>query len=298
MKNMTWRKLLLVLFALEIFLAALVILIVFRPLPTESREFLGLRSTFPAGPYQRSRDGVWIGYSFRGELRLLSMEFAEPRAALESLAARVFSDEHWIQEIDLADGGLAAVQRRGRSYVLYALFRSGNEIFWLTLPSANSLTPARNLFEKILLKMEISGPAAGPALPGQLEALWRQTPPVLMVDAPLALAFLLLLLLLGFLPVYYWMYRGGRCPSIAGFDFCWPGLTLIARKKGGRLMVSCCLVKENRTLIVFRSGREILRIDLDGERNELELRERSLVRGGVSLLLSREQAARVASFLW
>lgn len=289
---------LLVLFALEILLGALLVLIVFRPLPTESREFLGLRSTFPAGRYQRSRDGVWTGYSFRGELRLLSMEFAEPRAALESLAARVFTDEHWIQEIDLADGGRAAVQRRGRSYVLYALFRSGNEIFWLTLPAANSLTPARNLFEKILLKMEISGPAAGPALPGQLQALWRQTPPTLMVDAPVASAFLMLMLLLGFLPVYYWMYRGGLCPSFSGCDFCWPGLTLVARKKGGRLLVSCCLVKESRSLIVFRSGREILRIDLDRERHELELRERSLALGGMHLLLSREQAARMASFFW
>ena len=294
---MTWRKLLVFIFLVELLLALTIVMIVFKPVDTEKREFMNLRSSFPSGRYETRRDGNWTGYSFSAGLRLLSRIFPDPEMAFNEIVAEVFSGESWRQEIDLGDMGTAILQSRGRGYVVYVIFRQGDTVYWLDLVSKNSLAKGMDFFNRFLLDLEVAGRPGGLRLARQLEQLWAKLPWFLRVSRFTAFSLLAGFIVFVFCVIWIILARMGRCPDAGGHEFCVSGVTMIKRKPGGWNLAPCCLAREGKHLLVYRSAREIMRIDLQDAREEMTLSGRILRFRQVRFVLSAREAFRIAAVL-
>lgn len=283
---MTWRRVLVLVFA--VMLASLLPLYFFvarQVIPGASIEVLGARSLFPAGahaPVSDARNG-WQGFAFSGGLRFFQRPAADAAADLRALKRENFAAAPLLADLDLFAGGFIALRRANKGYRLFCVFHEGGTTYWADMRSSSSLDFALRAFERFIVNLEIGGRKAAPGVSGQLAALRRRIP-WLTMQTP-AQFFILMggVFALTLLIVYFVFRLSGAPPRRPGpeaapameddggrQEWCTPYATLRIGGFGRRKTSACCLCLEGDTLVVYRFRRPFMKIDLRGERQELE----------------------------
>jgi hypothetical protein len=284
---MTWKKMLLLMgfIMLAVLLAAFVIFSRQRIAGSE-RTVMGVRSVFPAGASAPVRDAEngWRGFGFARGLRFFSRPAARGREDFRELVRNNFSSLPLSVELSLFDGGVYALQKKGKGYRLFCVFYRGGTSYWADMASADSLNSSCLAFERFILHLEIAGERPAAAIAGQIASLHQRVP-----------VFFMLVLLVSTVVNLY----SGSCPQRRDWavETCSPGATLIVRRMGGRKITACCLCREGEFMVVYRYRRPFMKVDIARERQKIIWETSSFRYENIRLILKYEDFQRWRAIL-
>lgn len=290
---MTWRKILLLVLGIQVLvLAALAFFFSTQDVALEEREFLGLRSLFPAGPSRPLDLGEWTGFALPFHFRVLRSPCGED-IDLKALLGKSFTRPYLIEPVSIGERGLYGLRRQGKGYVAAAVFKQGDSVFWLDVRSIHSsLDQGRRAFHASLLNLKVQGRPPAPTLAKELRRIEDRTSPLFMQSVRQLLIFIAIIFVAVWAIMGFVMRLSGAPPASASTAaLCTPYQTMV-RRKAGRNSSPCCLCLENGQIVAYRFRRETARIDLKQARGALRLENRRLTFGPYLFVLDAEASER------
>lgn len=295
---MTWKKMLWLMGCIMLAVLLAVSVIISRQrIAGSERSVLGARSVFPAGDFApvRNAENGWQGIGFARGFRFFSRPAPRAREDFRELVLKNFSGLPLRAELSLFSGGVYALQKAGKGYILFCVFYKSDTLYWADMVSADSLDLSRQAFERFILNLEIAGGKPSPAVAGQIRSLQGKIP-LFFMQSPgqllgmMALFFILVLLLSTAANLY-----SGSCPprkDMAPEEACTPGATLYVRRFGGRKVSACCLRREGEFMVVYRYRRPFMKVDIRSERQKIIWEKSSFRYENIRIILKYEDFQR------
>jgi len=283
---MTWRKILILVLVIYVAVLAVMAVIFSRAgAALEEREFIGLRSLFPAGPARPLDLGDWKGFALPSRFRVLSSPCGED-PDLEGLLRKSFPKPYLIEPVAIGERGLYGLKRRGKGYTAAVIFKQGGSLFWLDVNSPNStLDHGCRAFHTCLLNLKVEGRPPAPALKEELQSIEERISPFVMQSLRQFILFLAAIFLVVWAVLWFVMRLSGAPPaSVSMAALCTPYQTMVKREFG-RKSSPCCLCLENGQIVAYRFRREAARIDLKQNRPALNVEKRRLTFGPYLFIL-------------
>jgi len=267
---MSWKQVLLLVLAIDLLvLGVLAFVFTGMAVATEPGEIAGLTSDFPVGTREVFPSSGWQGTRYVQRFRVMHRP-DDPATKLPEMIG-VAVPQPWLQRsITLGKEGWYVIRKRSKGYTLYAVFRTGETIYWCDYVSVSTLDHGLQFFHRFLLNLRLAGEPADQRLAGELAEIERAIP-VWFIQGPLELlGFLAAVFSLAFGSIFLVMRASGNCPN--GLQerslLCNPHVTVKIKALGTQIS-PCCLALEGDHIVAYRYRKPFLTIPLKEEKGKL-----------------------------
>jgi len=267
---MSWKQILLIILTIDLLVLG-VLGYVFSGMDIDSEpgEFAGISSVWPVGLREDVSGGGWVGERFAGRFRLLHRSDGTDVDLSKMITNGI--PKPWLQRrISLGTEGWHLIRKRPKGYILYAVFRTGETVYWCDFVSNSTLDHGKRFFNKFLINLRISGIGVNDRLPGELAEIDRTIPVWFIQSTVQLLGFMAVIFLFSFLVMYLVMHLSGACPrEVQGKTLlCSPQVTVKISKMGTNTS-PCCLCLEGGKIVAYRFRKPFLTISLKEEKTAL-----------------------------
>jgi hypothetical protein len=291
MKDLKKTLVIIGLINIVVILAIYILLSKFQPVPLPVEiKALEFQSLFPNNNYSEITNKEWLGYQFKGSLRILYKDVKPGSNSFMNLSKNSFKKFHLKENLPLYDRGVYVIKKKYRGYIITTVFQKGNRIFWIDKISNSTLDFNQNLFHQLLINLKINGDPVQTEISEKLKEISSKTSILVIQSIELFLIFFNLLLLFILSLVYLIFYFLTAPPANLNsgvYRICTRDASY-AHGNRMRKYSPVCLCKENHYLHLYRFRKKIMTIDLSKLKTPLVRKRKFLVFNEITLRISDE----------